>query len=180
MFVVGEVGLNNYKIHINSLVGCLLIFGLSSSPNPLSGQIVGGVFIERGLESSGDREGIGGELGFEVAFLPIDVFASGAHFPSTEQAEPSRVWSVGARTKIVFFPWAGPYIVGGQSLTESRASNVEVSQSEEGSFAGIGIDFKVKALRIYAEGKYEMFDESESFVRLRMGASLLWGGLSFW
>ena len=171
--------MNIPKVEAGILVVLLLLVGFSISPNHLSGQIVGGMFVERGLQSSENREGIGGELGFEVAFLQIDVFGSGTYFPSKKQDESFRVWSVGARTKIVPFP-LGPYIVGGLSLTESRASNVEVSQSEEGSFAGIGIDFKVKALRIYAEGKYEMFDESESFVRLRMGASLLWGGLSFW
>ena len=169
--------MNNYKIHINSLVGFLLIFGLSSSPNPLAGQIVGGVFIERGLESSGDREGIGGELGFEVAFLPIDVFASGAHFPSTEKAESFRVWSIGTRVKIIPIPIVSPYIVGGLSLTESKISNLETSHSKEGSFAGVGIDLSVKSMKIYVEGKYEFFDEGEAFARLRIGASVLWGGL---
>ena len=172
--------MNIHKVGVGSLVIWLLLLGSLISPNRLSGQIVGGVFVERGLQSSENRDGIGGQLGFEVAFLPIDIFGSGAYFPSKKQAESFRVWSVGARTSIIPFPLVRPYIVGGLSLTESRVSNVEASKSEEGSFAGIGIDFKVKDLRIYAEGKYEMFDESESFVRFRMGASLLWGGLSFW
>ena len=172
--------MNIHKVEVGNLVIWLLLLGSLISTNHLSGQIVGGMFVENGLQSSENREGIGGELGFEVAFLPIDVFGSGTYFPSKKQAESFRVWSVGARTKIIPFPLVKPYIVGGISLTESRISNVETSKSEEGSFAGIGIDLEMKDLRIYAEGKYEMFDESESFVRFRMGVSLLWGGLSFW
>ena len=165
------------KVPGKSFLPWLILLGLSGAYNDLSGQYIGGIFVEKSDDAGTKRDGFGGELGIKVAFLPIEVFGSGAHFPAVQQDESFRVWSLGARAKIVPIPLLNPYLVGGLSLKKHVGGDSGITSSEDGYFGGIGINATLKSFKVYAESKYEV--QGTSSITFRLGASLLWGRLRF-
>ncbi len=155
----------------------VILLGIFISFADLSAQLIGGGFVERSFESTEARDGLGAELGLEVAFLPVDVFISGTHFPATHQDPSNREWSLGARATIIPIPFLNSYMLGGLNLKEYRGSASGKTGSEDGHFLGAGVSATLRSFKVYAESKYAF--QSTSSMRIRLGASLLWGGLNF-
>jgi len=158
------------------IAGVILFLG-SISFTDVSAQLFGGGFVESSFEATQRRDGFGGELGLKVAFLPVEIFGSGSHFPEQQQDPSNRVWSLGARAQIIPFPFVKPYLVGGLRFKEYEGADSGATHSEEGRFLGLGVKATIKEIKFYAESKYAF--QSTSAMSIRLGASLSWGGLSF-
>ena len=177
MFFSPRINFDRISVPPKSLIAWVVLFWGSISFTDASAQVFGGGFVERSFESTQRRDGFGGELGLKVAFLPVEIFGSGSHFPERQQDPSLRVWSLGARIQISPFPFVKPYLVGGLGLKEYEGADSGMTHSEEGRFLGLGVKTTIKEVKFYAESKYAF--QSTSAMSIRLGASLSWGGLPF-
>jgi len=140
---------------------CAVMLGALLVPMTASAQIFGGVFGAYANDSFDGTYGVGGELGFDLPVLPLDVFGSGTwFFPDCDDCDLSG-WSLGANLRIPMVI-IRPYLTGGWTWRDITDDALAVNPLDEGKysgvFAGAGVDLALFGVRVFAEGRREFLD----------------------
>ena len=161
----------------------VLALGALIGPTPAHGQLAGGVFGARALDSFGGTNGFGAEVGVSLPMIPLEVFGAGTWFSPTCDGCKLQGWSLGVKLGVLPLPVLKPFLTFGRSWRDLEDPNNTLALDERGFFAGAGLEISLPGFGIYAEGDYEFMDDDPAPTEdlrqwiLRVGLVLRWGGI---
>jgi len=161
----------------------VMTVGALIAPIPTNGQLVGGVFGERALDSFGGTNGFGAELGVSLPLVPLEVFAAGTLFRPGCTGCDFKSWSVGAKLQILPLPVLKPYVTAGRTWRDLEDPGAALILADDGFFTGAGLEFALPGFGLFAEGRYGFLpgDPGPSpdlrQWTMRAGLRIRWGGI---
>lgn len=157
-----------------NLTLCAFLIPALLAPTEARAQMFGGIFGAWAQDSFDGTFGVGGEIGYDLPILPMDLFGSGTKFfPGCDDCD-MHGWSVGANLRLPL-PLVRPYLTGGWAWRDAdQGPTVDPLSSgkDNGAFAGIGVDLAFSILRVFAEGRYELLDDPLEQFAVRAGVMI--------
>ncbi len=152
-------------------------------PIPAYGQLVGGVFGARALDSFGGTNGFGAEAGVSLPLIPLEVFGAGTLFSPACSGCDLKGWSLGVKFRVFALPVLRPYVTFGRTWRELEDPSNALSLDDNGLFTGAGVEIRLPGFGIFGEGRYEfMTEDPDPNLNLRQwnlqaGLVMRWGGV---